>query len=86
MPPVDGRIIKDRATRLRAAGEAQVAKHLAAWVGTSQPVLMENPRMGRTPHFAETTFDSDQPEGQIVQAHLDATSNGQLVARARSAA
>ena len=78
MPPVDGRIIKDRAARLRAAGDAQVQKHLVHWVGTTQPVLMENPRMGRTPHFAEVTFDADHPEGQIVQAQITGADGAQL--------
>ena len=26
--------------------------------------------MGRTPQFAEVTFDTDQPEGAIVQARI----------------
>jgi threonylcarbamoyladenosine tRNA methylthiotransferase MtaB len=68
MPQVRGPAIKDRAARLRAAGEARVAAHLAAQVGTRQAVLMEGPRMGRTEQFAEVRFDTDQPEGQIISA------------------
>ncbi|MEC7762651.1 MAG: tRNA (N(6)-L-threonylcarbamoyladenosine(37)-C(2))-methylthiotransferase MtaB [Pseudomonadota bacterium] len=77
---VNGTIIKDRAARLREAGEAAVVRHLAAQVGQTHAVLMENPRMGRTEHFAEVTFDSDQTEGDIVTATIKGYANGQLVA------
>ncbi|SFJ66821.1 tRNA (N(6)-L-threonylcarbamoyladenosine(37)-C(2))-methylthiotransferase MtaB [Jannaschia pohangensis] len=66
MPAVDGKLIKARAARLRAAGESAVERHLTAQVGQQHQVLMESPRMGRTAQFAEVTFDADQPEGRIV--------------------
>lgn len=80
MPQVDGRAIKDRAARLRAAGAGQVERHLAAQVGRTHQVLMENPRMGRTEQFTEVTFDADQPEGQIVPTLIRDRSPTQLVA------
>ncbi len=70
MPQVDGRRIKDRASRLRAAGERAVARHLAAQVGRSCTVLMESPHMGRTEQFAEVAFADPQPEGRIVAARI----------------
>ncbi len=78
MPAVDGRTIKDRAARLRAAGSARVAAHLAAQVGQTHAVLMENPHMGRTAQFAEVAFASPQPEGQIVEARISGVHDGQL--------
>ncbi|WP_095588149.1 tRNA (N(6)-L-threonylcarbamoyladenosine(37)-C(2))-methylthiotransferase MtaB [Actibacterium ureilyticum] len=80
MPQVDGRAIKDRAARLRAAGAAQVTRHLAAQVGKSHQVLLENPRMGRTEQFTEVAFDSDQPEGAIVTARITGSNGTQLTA------
>ena len=68
MPQVDGRAIKERAARLRAAGVAQVARHLAAQVGQRHKVLMEAPDMGRTEQFTEVRFATPQPEGRIVDA------------------
>ena len=79
MPAVNGKDIKDRAARLRAAGDAAVAKHLAAQQGTIHRVLMENPRMGRTEQFTEVTFDTDQPESQIVTAKITGQTDTQLV-------
>ncbi len=80
MPAVDGATIKARAARLRAAGQAAVERHLAAQVGQTHAVLMENPRMGRTPQFAEVHFASDQPESQIVSARITGAADGKLVA------
>ncbi|GIT92766.1 tRNA (N(6)-L-threonylcarbamoyladenosine(37)-C(2))-methylthiotran sferase MtaB [Jannaschia pagri] len=70
MPPVDGRAIRDRAARLRAAGEKAVTRHLEAQVGQMHDVLMESPRMGRTAQFAPVHFDRDQVEGAIVSARI----------------
>ncbi|PWJ21663.1 tRNA (N(6)-L-threonylcarbamoyladenosine(37)-C(2))-methylthiotransferase MtaB [Jannaschia seohaensis] len=80
MPQLDGRTIRDRAARLRAAGEAAVARHLAAQVGKDHQVLMESPRMGRTEQFAEVRFETDQPEGQIVRARVGAVRGDALLA------
>lgn len=81
IPPVNGNIIKARAAALRKAGQAQVAKHLAAQIGQTHNVLMENPRMGRTEQFAEVVFHKDQPEGQIITASITGHNGKQLIAR-----
>ncbi|MCX7302085.1 MAG: tRNA (N(6)-L-threonylcarbamoyladenosine(37)-C(2))-methylthiotransferase MtaB [Rhodobacterales bacterium] len=81
MPAVDGNAIRDRAARLRSAGDAQVARHLAAQVGLTHPVLMENARMGRTAQFAEVIFEADQPEGQIVSGRITEVRGNQLLAQ-----
>ncbi len=75
---VDGRTIKERAARLRAAGDAQVQKHLAAQVGQTHRILMENPHMGRTEQFTEVTFAAAQEEGKIVTAVIGGTTGQQL--------
>ncbi|MFC7705622.1 tRNA (N(6)-L-threonylcarbamoyladenosine(37)-C(2))-methylthiotransferase MtaB [Plastorhodobacter daqingensis] len=80
MPAVPGPAIRDRAARLRAAGAAQVARHLAAQQGTDHDVLLESPRMGRTAQFAEVAFGSDQPVGQIVRARITGIAGQQLLA------
>ncbi|WP_170426042.1 tRNA (N(6)-L-threonylcarbamoyladenosine(37)-C(2))-methylthiotransferase MtaB [Ruegeria arenilitoris] len=77
---INGTIIKDRAARLRAAGEAQVAKHLQAQNGKIHHILMENPHMGRTEQFTEVAFNTPQPEGQIVTATITGHSATQLKA------
>ncbi len=77
---INGNVIKERAAHLRAAGDAQVIKHLAAQIGKTHNVLMENPTMGRTEQFTEVTFDSAQPEGEIVIATIRGHTAAQLQA------
>ena len=77
---VNGTIIKDRAARLRAAGDAQVQKHLAAQIGRTHHILMENPHMGRTEQFTEVTFAKPQTEGAIVTAVITRQQGAQLTA------
>jgi len=80
MPPVHGVQIKERAARLRAAGAARLARHLADQQGRAHRVLMENARMGRTEQFTEVVFDTDRTEGAIVSATVTGMRGHQLVA------
>lgn len=80
MPQVDGAAIKSRAARLRAAGEARVARHLRAQVGQRHSILMESPRMGRTEQFTEVDFADDRPEGAIVTATIRGRTGRRLTA------
>ena len=80
MPQVSGKVIKERAAALRALGRSQEASHLAAQIGRVHNILMENPHMGRTEHFAEVSFAAAQPEGQIVRARIAGVDRGQLQA------
>ncbi len=80
MPQVDGRAVKSRAARLRATGDAAVARHLAAQQGQVHRILTERPDMGRTEQFTEVVFDTAQPEGQIVTAAITGTRDQRLVA------
>ncbi len=76
---VNGAVIRERAARLREAGQAAVNRHLAAQVGQNHQVLLENPHMGRTEQFAEVRFLTPKPEGQIVTARISGHDGRQLV-------
>ena len=80
MPQGFGGEIKDRAARLRAAGEAALKGHLEGQMGQVLPVLTEGARMGRTEGFAEVDFAEDQAEGRIVEALISGVRGGRLVA------
>lgn len=80
MPQVKGPAIKDRAARLRAAGDAALARHLAQQVGRDHRILLEGPRLGRTEQFTEVAFAADQPEGQIVTARITGFAGDRLTA------
>ncbi|MEO0765702.1 MAG: tRNA (N(6)-L-threonylcarbamoyladenosine(37)-C(2))-methylthiotransferase MtaB [Pseudomonadota bacterium] len=80
MPQVNGTLIRERAARLRAAGQAQVTEHLTRQVGKTHHVLMESSTMGRTEQFCEVTFEAAQNEGAIVTARIRAHADTHLVA------
>tara|TARA_R110002096_G_scaffold51390_1_gene134350 strand:- start:46233 stop:47495 length:1263 start_codon:yes stop_codon:yes gene_type:complete len=79
MPQMDRSIIKERAGRLRARGEAAVQNHLTMQVGQRHNVLMESDRMGRTEGFTEVLFDADQARGMIVPAMITGHTDKQLL-------
>ncbi len=70
MPQVSGPAIRDRAARLRAAGDAALGRHLAAQIGRTHRVLTEGPRLGRTEQFTEVAFTEDQPEGALLHVTI----------------
>ena len=80
MPQVNGVAIKDRAARLRAAGDMRVQRHLDEQVGRRHRVLMENPHMGRTEQFTEVSFATAQTEGSVVISETIGHDNHQLIA------
>jgi len=80
MPAVNGAAIKERAAQLRAAGEAQVERHLAAQIGRTHDILMENPLMGRTAQFAEVDFETPRQEGTVVRAEISGRNGTRLTA------
>jgi threonylcarbamoyladenosine tRNA methylthiotransferase MtaB len=65
MPPVARDVVKDRARRLRDAGEAALVKHLGAEVGAQRQVLVETRQLGRTEGFTLVRFAGEVKPGEI---------------------
>ncbi|MBR0796547.1 tRNA (N(6)-L-threonylcarbamoyladenosine(37)-C(2))-methylthiotransferase MtaB [Bradyrhizobium jicamae] len=61
MPQVEGGVIKERARRLRAAGDAALQRRLATEVGATREVLIESNRQGRTEHFLPVSIEGEVP-------------------------
>jgi threonylcarbamoyladenosine tRNA methylthiotransferase MtaB len=61
MPRVPGPAIKDRARRLRAAGEAALRRRLASEVGMKREVLIESATAGRTEHYLPVAIGGGMP-------------------------
>jgi threonylcarbamoyladenosine tRNA methylthiotransferase MtaB len=61
MPQVAGAAIKERARRLRAAGEAALRRRLASEIGTTREVLIESATAGRTQHFLPVAIGGETP-------------------------
>src|SRR5256886_4136731 len=58
MPQVSGGEIKERAKRLRAAGEAALRKRLALEIGATRQVLIESATQGRTEQFVPAAISA----------------------------
>jgi threonylcarbamoyladenosine tRNA methylthiotransferase MtaB len=61
MPQVAGQVIKERARRLRAAGETALRKRLASEVGAVREVLIESATQGRTEHYLPVAISGGTP-------------------------
>jgi threonylcarbamoyladenosine tRNA methylthiotransferase MtaB len=73
MPQVAGPEIRERARRLRAAGESALRKRLASEIGAVRGVLIESDRQGRTEHFLPVAISGQSPGAvrQFVIARHD---------------
>ena len=78
MPQVDGRVAKQRASRLRALGEAQFTKLAASRVGKVESVLVERGGIGRQEQFIPVSV-SVHSQGQIVPIRITGVSANGLV-------
>ncbi len=74
MPQVAGESIKERASRLRAAGAAALRKRLAQEVGAMRQVLIESDKQGRTEHFLPVAVSGETPG--VVRAFAVAGQDG----------
>lgn len=81
MPQMNRRIIKDRAARLRAAGNAAYDKHLNSLVGTRQKILVEREGIGRTEGFTLVGVDADAA-GTIIERTITGHDGDKLLANA----
>ncbi len=79
MPAVPVPIRKERAARLRRAGERAVASYLSGQVGRNATVLMEKETLGRTEHFAQVSFNQPQTPGRLVSARMTGLDGSRLI-------
>lgn len=79
MPQVKSPIRKERAARLRAAGEARVQAFLQSQIGTRHTILMEQNNVGRTPHFAPVKLDGNHQAGTLVEVEIVGVDGEKLV-------
>jgi threonylcarbamoyladenosine tRNA methylthiotransferase MtaB len=61
MPQVRGDVIKERARRLRATGDAALQRRLASEIGSTRQVLIESASQGRTEHFVPVAIAGETP-------------------------
>jgi threonylcarbamoyladenosine tRNA methylthiotransferase MtaB len=66
MPQLPRAVIKARAERLRAAGDAALVRHLERQRGRGLVALVERDGVARAEDFTEITFDGEAAPGQII--------------------
>ena len=79
MPQVAPAVRRERAARLRAAGETALGRYLRDRVGTRAEVLVENDGAGRSQHYAPVRLSFSAPNGTIVAARVAAVADGHLI-------
>ncbi len=79
MPQVEGRLIRERAQRLRASGEAALRQRLASEVGATRAVLIESVSQGRTEHFLPVAIVGSAP-GVVRDLRITGSDGLRLVA------
>jgi threonylcarbamoyladenosine tRNA methylthiotransferase MtaB len=82
MPQVASSVVRDRARRLRAAGEAGLRRRLEAEIGATRQVLVESTSQGRTEHFLPVTISGETP-GTVRQLAIVGHDGARLSVLAR---
>ncbi|MFT0862320.1 tRNA (N(6)-L-threonylcarbamoyladenosine(37)-C(2))-methylthiotransferase MtaB [Ancylobacter sp. G4_0304] len=80
MPQLDGTLVKERARRLREAGEAALLRHLSAEVGTRREVLAEIGGTGRTPGFTGVRLARPAEPGTLFPVRIAGHDGTRLIA------
>jgi threonylcarbamoyladenosine tRNA methylthiotransferase MtaB len=82
MPQLPGAVIKERAARVRAAGEVAFAAELSIRIGSETDVLIERPGLGRAAFYAPVSFTGSGDAGSVRRMRLVGTSGRNLIGAA----
>ena len=86
MPQVTKPIIKERAARLRQAGEAALQRHLERRVGFTGTALVERDNTARLDDFTPVRLEQQAEAGVLVQIHISGHDGQRLIGHIRHAA
>ena len=81
MPQVERAVIKERAARLRAAGEERQGRFLRGLVRLRLPVLVEKPGVARAGNNALVAVDKEPAAGEIVDVVITGVEDGRLIGK-----
>lgn len=84
MPPVAPEAIRERAARLREAGDTARARHLAAQVGKTLTVLAERGGTGRSEDFSTVWLGETAVPGTFLPARIVSHDGSRLIAEAQT--
>lgn len=78
MPQVPGNIRKERAARLRQAGETELHKHLQKFIGTTQKAIVEQNNTARGENFCAIKIDEGLEPGSLIEVNITSVDGGSL--------
>ena len=78
MPAVPKQIRRERAARLRTAGEVRLSELLKTRIGKTASVLIEKDNMGRCEQFLPVRLRQDVEPGTLVYCQISGTEKSQL--------
>jgi len=81
MPQLQRPVIKDRAARLRAAGDAALVRHLDRQMGRTLAGLVERPGVARAEDFTEIAFTGEATVGGVVDLLVTGHDGKRVAAR-----
>lgn len=81
MPQLDKSVIKTRAAQLRSVAKEALMRYQRSLCGTDVDVLVEQPTVGRTPHFTQVRLNSEQHAGTLLKAKIGTLDHGILTAQ-----
>ena len=81
MPQVPGEVIRERAARLRARGQAAMAAFQTSRIGSDAAVLVEQPGFGHSEHYLPVRVDSPAAPGTIVNVRVVGRADEHLLAK-----
>jgi threonylcarbamoyladenosine tRNA methylthiotransferase MtaB len=80
MPQLDRTVVKQRARRLREAGELALRRHLDAQVGRERRVLAESRALGRTEEFMPVRLSAPATPGALIDVRVTGHDGRHLLA------
>jgi threonylcarbamoyladenosine tRNA methylthiotransferase MtaB len=78
MPAVPKQIRRERAARLRAAGDVRLSALLKTRIGKTARVLIEKQNMGRCEQFLQVRLNQNVEPGTLVNCQVSGSDNSQL--------
>ena len=81
MPTLSGDVVRIRAKQLRLAGQAARDRFLDSRIGQTENVLVEQPGLGRTEHYAHVAISGAAVVGDVISTQITQARDGRLEGR-----
>jgi threonylcarbamoyladenosine tRNA methylthiotransferase MtaB len=81
MPALSGDVVRIRAKQLRLAGQAARDRFLDSRIGQTEDVLVEQPGLGRTEHYAHVAISGAAVVGDVISTQITQARDGRLEGR-----